>query len=186
MKSEINLLKVASVSEKELILKKLARMGTVLLILVYILAGAGVFIGFFSFSKQEEKLATEISRKEKTIKALAKTEFLQLAVADRLKIISEVLGKEKDKMGLVSSLNRLEALAGSEIKVSSFDIDDYGNSAVLRGSSGNVIELADFFSRIMDDKNEKWGVSSFSVSNLKRGLGGSYEFNLELKFLRQG
>ncbi|HUW21750.1 MAG TPA: hypothetical protein VMW41_03690 [Candidatus Bathyarchaeia archaeon] len=178
MKRDINLFIAAKQPENQVGLNPLLRKGLVFLMVFYILFLTGVFSLSFFFSRKEEILSAEIEKKERQIEKQARIETLQLTVKSRLSVIKDIFDREKGKISVSQSLERIKNLTGDKIIITGIELSDFGSQANLRASVSQVGDLIDFFQGL---KTAKEGLENFSLTQLNKDEKG-YNFVLVFKF----
>jgi hypothetical protein len=179
MKKSINLLEASKKPGEKPEYQSFIQVGTIILIIVYILVILGTFSFYFFLSSKERRTAEAIVQKEKEIQRKTKIESLQLTVKTRLKGLIWIFDKEEGKIGISDSLRRLKNLSGEKVTISSVEISRFGNSAVLSGSVPQVTDLINFFAKLIKTKQEAGGFDDLSVSSLTKGEK-EYRFSIAL------
>ena len=180
MKKGINLLKNRDNLGGESRLGLMVQLGTIILIVVYILiVVGGVFYNTF-LAQKDKKVSAKIREKTKGIQRLEKIESLQLVVKRRLKVLKEIFDKEEGSLGVVASTKLLGGLVPDEVEIESIEVSKFGNTLSVRGTTERVAVLMDFFDRLLGDGQEKNNFAQIVLTGLTKN-SGQYKFSLSLE-----
>jgi len=181
MKKDIDLLAAAGKPEKEFEFQPLIRVFTTVLIIIYILVLAGVFSYYFYLSQKENRVADEVSRKEKQIKRLTRIESLQATVKSRTQALNWIFEREEDRIGLAESLERLKELTDERVVIKSLQVFDFGSTVSLSGSVSQVTDLIHFFEQFFVNPRARKNIENLTVGRLTKNKAG-YSFTITLIF----
>ena len=143
---------------------------------LYLIASSGLFVYLVWAKGEESRLQRSIQAKKQRVVDLKKNESLHLNLKERLAFLNTQLDLDQN---LVSrSITVLNKFTNPQVIVTGFSFIEDGQ-VVIAGEAANALVLSDFFEKVKEERKE---IKIASLTGLTRLEGGSYEFNLNLKF----
>ncbi len=177
MKSRsINLFQAEEISPAEKKKTFALRIGTIFLIVSYLLIVIAVF-SYWLVTEREAKLLTGKIRTEKTkITELQEIESLQALLKQRLSSLSKIV--EIDKLNIKDKLNYLEDLLPEGVIFEQVHWSA-GGKVSLSGLAANALVLSDYLDTLKEETDKK-KIAKSTLLSAARDEGGLYKFNLEI------
>lgn len=176
MEKGINLLRVKEeVSERAIKFKRFLQVGSILLLIFYILILGGVFSFWFIQQRESQIVREKVKQAEAKITELQKIESLQLVLKERLQSLTSIFGKEE--INYKDVLSQLERLTPSGVDLESIDLAKDGG-ITISGSAENSLSLGEFLVNLTDPEEENF--ESVALSSISREENGIFKFSLAL------
>lgn len=173
-KTGINLLNTKrESSSKSKLLNKLKK-GSILFLIIYIGITIGVFAVSMAVEKRADNLNKSITNAEKKIKALQKTEELEVSLKERIKVISQVSGKTVDVQEVINNILIATGVPG--VLIGDLTINDKKQIS-MSASAGDEKVLRDLL-ELLENQGEVF--SRIEVGPFSRDKTGNYNFSLTL------
>lgn len=155
---------------------RLAKTGSVVLLVFYCLVAGGVFSFWFSTQRLSREVEEEIMIKKEQIADLKRIESLQVLLKQRLSAL-EVLSSEKspDYKALLVYFDRFPP---GEVTINEILLSA-GGQISFSGQAVNSLTLANFLDSLSWEKNDLF--SQVILSSVGRQKDGSYLFSLNLQ-----
>jgi len=178
MKQEIDFLKgQRSERERRLKLLRTMRVGSIIVLMAFILVVGSVFSYWFYINGQNQKIIKENALKKTKIEKLKDLESLQMVLKQRLLTLGKFFREDK-RPEFVSALNFFsqipQGIALRELNLSG------DNKVNVSGDSADILNLTAFLEKL-ESQESRAVFSDITVSSLDKKDKGGYSFSLLLQ-----
>jgi len=178
MKKEINFLAGQRASlEKKAEISRIAKMGSFIVLIAYLLIVGALFSYYFYLNNQIKKTDLQITQKESRITDLKEIESLQVLLKQRLSSLNKFFKNDK-RPDFISFLSFFEDVPAG-VKIKNLTVATAAELTVS-GESSNVVVLGEFLDKFKEEKASSL-FSEVTLSTLDRQTTGAYLFVVSLK-----
>jgi hypothetical protein len=180
MKQEIDFLKgQRSEREKRLKLLRSVKVGSIIILMAFVLVVGAVFSYWFYINSQNQKIVKENNIKKTKIETLKELESLQTVLKQRLLTMNKFF-KEDKRPQFIKTLTFFSQIPQG-IALKELSLTNGDNMVNISGDSTDILNLTAFLEKLESQESQDI-FSEITVSSLnKKEKEGGYSFSLLLQ-----